>query len=61
MVLAAFAFALAAPVAVSDGNIGTLVRHRGLALPYLIWLSAVGAEALLMYAARTTKKAVAWP
>ena len=31
----------------SDGNIGTLVRHRGLALPYLIWLSAVGAETLL--------------
>jgi hypothetical protein len=61
MVLAAYAFALAAPVAVSDGNIGTLVRHRGLALPYLIWLSAVGAEALLTYAARTTKKAVAWP
>ena len=61
MVLAAYAFALAAPVAVSDGNIGTLVRHRGLALPYLIWLSAVGAEALLMYAARATNKAVAWP
>ena len=61
MVLAAYAFAVAAPVAVSDGNIGTLVRHRGLALPYLVWLSAVGAEALLMYAARTTKKAVAWP
>ncbi len=30
-------------VAVSGGNIGTLVRHRGLALPYLVWLSGLGA------------------
>jgi hypothetical protein len=30
-------------VALISGNIGTLVRHRGLALPYLVWLSAVGA------------------
>jgi hypothetical protein len=29
-------------VALVSGNVGTLVRHRGLALPYLIWLSAVG-------------------
>ena len=34
-------------MALTGGNIGTLVRHRGLALPYLIWLSAVGADALL--------------
>lgn len=33
----------AVTVALISGNIGTLVRHRGLALPYLIWLSAVGA------------------
>jgi hypothetical protein len=30
-------------VALTGGNIGTLVRHRGLALPYLVWLSALGA------------------
>ncbi len=30
-------------VAVSGGNIGTLIRHRGLALPYLVWLSGLGA------------------
>jgi hypothetical protein len=29
-------------VALTSGNVGTLVRHRGLALPYLVWLSAVG-------------------
>jgi hypothetical protein len=59
-VLATYAFAVAALVAVTGGNIGTLVRHRGLALPYLIWLSAVGADFLLIRAARTTQKDVAW-
>lgn len=34
-------------VALISGNVGTLVRHRGLALPYLVWLSAVGVCALL--------------
>jgi hypothetical protein len=39
-----FAHALIAAVTVAliSGNVGTLVRHRGLALPYLVWLSAVG-------------------
>ena len=31
-------------VALNSGNIGTLIRHRGLALPYLIWLSVLGAS-----------------
>ena len=34
-------------VAFTSGNIGTLVRHRGFALPYLMWISAVGACELL--------------
>jgi hypothetical protein len=29
-------------VALSGGNVGTLVRHRGLALPYIAWLAALG-------------------
>ena len=29
-------------MALTSGNVGTLVRHRGLALPYIVWLSAVG-------------------
>jgi hypothetical protein len=32
----------AASVAVGSGNIGTLIRHRGLALPYLVWFSVIG-------------------
>jgi hypothetical protein len=61
MVLGAYAFALAALVAITGGNIGTLVRHRGLAVPYLIWLSAVGADALLTWTAREPEKETAWP
>jgi hypothetical protein len=43
----AFASVAALAVALTSGNIGTLVRHRDLALPYLVWLSAVGACELL--------------
>jgi hypothetical protein len=60
-VLAAYAFALASLVAITAGNIGTLIRHRGLALPFLIWLSAVGADALLTRLARNAENGVAWP
>ena len=42
--LVAHAAAVILIVAVSSGNIGTLIRHRALALPYLVWLSAVGAH-----------------
>jgi hypothetical protein len=34
-------------IAFTSGNIGTLVRHRGFALPYVIWISAVGACEIL--------------
>jgi len=42
-VLAAHAFAVAFVIAVTSGNVGTLVRHRGLVLPYMAWLSMLGA------------------
>jgi hypothetical protein len=34
-------------VAVASGNVGTLIRHRALALPYVVWLSAVGAHEII--------------
>lgn len=40
--LVAHAAAAALMVALTGGNVGTLVRHRGLALPYIVWLSALG-------------------
>jgi hypothetical protein len=32
----------AAVVAITNGNVGTLIRFRGLVTPYLIWTSAIG-------------------
>jgi hypothetical protein len=45
--IAAHGFVAVAMVALTGGNIGTLVRHRGLALPYLAFLAALGACVLL--------------
>jgi hypothetical protein len=46
-VLVAHGFIAVTMVALTGGNIGTLVRHRGLAMPYLAFLAALGACALL--------------
>jgi len=42
MALAAYSLVAGAAIALSSGNIGTLVRHRGIMLTYLVWLSALG-------------------
>jgi hypothetical protein len=44
--IASHALVAIAMVALTGGNVGTLVRHRGLALPYLIWFAALGAVTL---------------
>jgi hypothetical protein len=31
-------------VALSGGNVGTLIRHRGLAMLYFAWLAALGRD-----------------
>ena len=41
--LATYAATAALLVALTSGNVGTLVRHRGLAVPYLLWFSLLGA------------------
>jgi hypothetical protein len=46
------AIVAALTVALSSGNVGTLVRHRGLALPYFTWLSAVAFCDLVVMAPR---------
>jgi hypothetical protein len=46
-VLVAHGGAIAMIVALTSGNIGTLIRHRDLALPYLVWFSMLGASAWL--------------
>lgn len=40
--LVSHAAAAALMVALTGGNVGTLVRHRGMALPYIVWLSTLG-------------------
>ena len=52
-VLLAHAVAIVMMVALTSGNIGTLIRHRGLSLPYLVWFSMLGAAALFARAAAT--------
>jgi hypothetical protein len=49
--LSAHAAAAIAIVGLSSGNIGTLIRHRSLAMPYLIWLAAVGGHECIRLAA----------
>jgi hypothetical protein len=39
---AGFALPTAAALALTNGNVGTLLRLRGIVIPYLVWLSAVG-------------------
>ncbi|MEO7158287.1 MAG: hypothetical protein ABI039_12025 [Vicinamibacterales bacterium] len=41
-VLLAHAAVIIVMVALTSGNIGTLIRHRGLALPYVVWVAALG-------------------
>jgi len=36
----------AVPISLSNGNIGTLVRHRDTVVPFIVWLSGLGAVSL---------------
>ncbi|HIA49098.1 MAG TPA: hypothetical protein EYN90_00705 [Acidobacteria bacterium] len=36
----------AVPISLSNGNIGTLVRHRDTVVPFVVWLSGLGAVSL---------------
>ena len=37
----------AVPISLSNGNIGTLVRHRDTVVPFIVWLSGLGAVYLV--------------
>ena len=57
--LVAHGLAAAFMVALTGGNIGTLIRHRGLTLPYFSWLAALGAcHVVRSIAARRAEPAV---
>jgi hypothetical protein len=55
--LAGYTIPTAAALALTNGNVGTLLRLRGIVIPYLIWLSAVGFCAWLQRAAVRTATA----
>ena len=52
--VAGFVAPTAAALALTNGNVGTLLRLRGMVIPYIVWISAVGFFAALRRDARTT-------
>ena len=54
--LAGYTLPTAAALALTNGNVGTLLRLRGIVIPYLIWLSAVGFCAALQRAATFSRR-----
>jgi len=51
---AGFVLPTAAALALTNGNVGTLLRLRGMVIPYVVWISAVGFFAALQRYARAT-------
>ena len=47
LILASVSLTLSAAIAMTAGNIGTLIRHRGVVMMLLVWLSGLGASVLL--------------
>ena len=47
--LLGFALPTAAALAVTNGNVGTLLRLRGLVTPYIVWLAVLGALVVAEY------------
>ena len=58
--LLGYALPIAAALALTNGNVGTLLRLRGLVTPYLVWLSALGLFAVGEAIARR-RPATAYP
>ena len=55
--LAGFVLPTAAALALTNGNVGTLLRLRGIVTPYVVWLSALGFIAWRQYALARTRTA----
>jgi hypothetical protein len=57
--LAAFSAAGGVVIALASGNIGTMVRHRDTIVPFVVWLSALGAVELITGVANFGARAAA--
>ena len=55
--LAGFVVPTAAALALTNGNVGTLLRLRGMVIPYVVWISAVGFFAALQRYGSTSRAA----
>ena len=53
--LTAHAAGVVLVVAMTSGNVGTLIRHRGLAMPYIVWVAIFGGCALITRALRAPR------
>ena len=47
LLLVSYIVVAAVPISLSNGNIGTLVRHRDTVVPFIVWLSGLGAVLLV--------------
>jgi hypothetical protein len=56
-VLACFVIGGAILVALTSGNIGTLIRHRSLVMPFLVWLSVLGIGSVISAIVRSRVRA----
>jgi hypothetical protein len=52
VLLVAYILPTAAVVAVTTGNVGTLIRHRTLIVPFVVWVSALGFASLMHWMLR---------
>jgi hypothetical protein len=55
-ILLGFVFPTAIVLALTNGNVGTIVRLRGLVTPYLIWIGALGVCVMLEALARRAQE-----
>jgi hypothetical protein len=56
--LVAYVMPTAVVVAMTTGNVGTLIRHRTLIVPFVVWVSAMGCGSLLQRLLRRQEIAV---
>jgi hypothetical protein len=56
--LTGYVIPTAAVIALTSGNVGTLVRLRGLVTPYLLWVSVLGYCVLLEWIVSTRARRV---
>jgi len=50
--LVAYLVPTAAAVAMTTGNVGTLIRHRTLIVPFVVWIGAMGLASVMQRVVR---------